>query len=558
MRSFTRAIRAPQGNIRSSGAVRPTVRSPLHRLQSTVGNETMCRLVKEDVSGSNAIEAAVESARHLPGQPLPASVRAEMEQRFGEDLGDVRLHVGREAAESAAAVDASAYTVGRDIVFGTGNYAPDSASGRELLMHELAHVVQQGRGGAAPSAQSETHLEAGAREAAAAVMQGSGSVEVSGASGVGLARQEGGLRRLLRTEGLFPHRVTFKNLEEFAKSDAGDGVQNLDGTWTGIVWRPYPESSLAAPPPAPKQKPAQKPAPKKTEPPTDIHLLMDYLEATRPRLIYPKPVRHIFGGLQFVGGGLEAIGGAVGGIGTAETGVGLLGGIVVTAHGLDIASSGLYTLWTGEESTTYTHEAGAGWAYTFGADPKMAAAVGQSIDIIVGSSGLILGASSLEEGEIASFTPTEETPSYRVIYYHGQVGRPPRDIVTVDTPGGVRAFYSRTGGGGANTGGAQPGDWAPFEGFSSESGVFPYRGNLYEASEGWFVKHRFTFGMEEGHPLYRFGTPENLDISRWLATQPIPVGRPSVPWQQVQPELKFFGVPTIDPIPYYGRVRGNF
>lgn len=303
--------------------------------------------------------------------------------------------------------------------------------------------------------------------------------------------------------------------------------------------------------PAPKPAPKPKAAPKKTEPPTDIHVLMDYLEATRPRLIYPKPMRQFFGGLQFLGGGLEALGGAIGGIGTAETGVSLLGGIVVTAHGLDVASSGLYTLWTGEESKTYTYKAGAGWAMAAGADPKMAAAVGQSTDIIVGSSGLILGAPTLGEGEIAPTTIQEEAPSYRVLFYHGQVAG--RDVVTVDTPWGGRAFYARTGGGGTNVGGAQPGDWAPFEGFSSQRGVFPYRGN--EASEGWFVKHRFAFGMEETHPLYRFGTPENLDISRWLATQPILVGGSSVLWQQVQPELEFFGVRTIDPIPYYGRIN---
>jgi hypothetical protein len=145
---------------------------------------------------------------------------------------------------------------------------------------------------------------------------------------------------------------------------------------------------------------------------------MDYLEATRPRLIYPKPVRHIFGGLQFVGGGLEAIGGAVGGIGTAETGIGLFAGIIVVGHGVDVASSGLYTLFTGEEAETFTYMAGAGWALSYGADPKMARAVGQSTDIIVGSAGLVLDAAGLTEA--APGTLGEElrgpqvTPQYRV------------------------------------------------------------------------------------------------------------------------------------------------
>lgn len=77
------------------------------------------------------------------GQPLDPATRALMEPRFGHDFGRVRVHANGRAAESAAAVDAVAYTVGHDIVFGTGQYAPGSAHGRSLLAHELAHVVQQ-------------------------------------------------------------------------------------------------------------------------------------------------------------------------------------------------------------------------------------------------------------------------------------------------------------------------------------------------------------------------------------------------------------------------------
>lgn len=195
MQSLSGAIRVPQSNIRSAGTVRPAARPPLHRLQSTVGNETMRRLLEADRPGSSAIPPVVESALRLPGQPMPASTRAEMESRFGEDFGDVRLHVGGEAAESAAAVGASAYTVGRDIVFGTGSYAPESASGREVLAHELAHVVQQGRGGAAPSLDSEPQLESGARDAAAAVMNGSGPVQVSERCRAGAAGERAGRYR---------------------------------------------------------------------------------------------------------------------------------------------------------------------------------------------------------------------------------------------------------------------------------------------------------------------------------------------------------------------------
>jgi hypothetical protein len=69
-----------------------------------------------------------------------------MEPRFGHDFSRVRVHTDARAAESAEAVHATAYTVGRDVVFGAGQYAPQSEAGRRLLAHELAHVVQQDSG----------------------------------------------------------------------------------------------------------------------------------------------------------------------------------------------------------------------------------------------------------------------------------------------------------------------------------------------------------------------------------------------------------------------------
>jgi hypothetical protein len=67
-----------------------------------------------------------------------------MEEGFGTDFSRVRVHDDARAAESARAVDAHAYTVGDDLVFGTGRYAPGSAAGDRLLAHELAHTLQQG------------------------------------------------------------------------------------------------------------------------------------------------------------------------------------------------------------------------------------------------------------------------------------------------------------------------------------------------------------------------------------------------------------------------------
>jgi len=75
-----------------------------------------------------------------------------MESRIGHDFSQVRVHADARAAESAGAVNALAYTVGQDIVFGPGRYAPQTSEGRRLLAHELTHVVQQHASWQTPSA----------------------------------------------------------------------------------------------------------------------------------------------------------------------------------------------------------------------------------------------------------------------------------------------------------------------------------------------------------------------------------------------------------------------
>jgi hypothetical protein len=74
---------------------------------------------------------------------LPQSFRTFFEPRFGHDFSEVRLHTDAQAAESARAVNALAYTLGQDIFFGAGQYAPKMQSGKRLIAHELTHVIQQ-------------------------------------------------------------------------------------------------------------------------------------------------------------------------------------------------------------------------------------------------------------------------------------------------------------------------------------------------------------------------------------------------------------------------------
>jgi hypothetical protein len=80
------------------------------------------------------------------GAGLPLGERAIFEPRFGVSLANVRIHTGRSAADASDALGARAFTTGRDIAFGAGEYRPGSAVGRHLLAHELTHIVQQASG----------------------------------------------------------------------------------------------------------------------------------------------------------------------------------------------------------------------------------------------------------------------------------------------------------------------------------------------------------------------------------------------------------------------------
>lgn len=94
-------------------------------------------------AAGDGADSGVRSIGTGMSAPLDAATRHYMEPRFGRSFADVRVHTGADAVSSARALDAVAYTVGADVYFGAGAYAPDSQSGRRLIAHELAHVVQQ-------------------------------------------------------------------------------------------------------------------------------------------------------------------------------------------------------------------------------------------------------------------------------------------------------------------------------------------------------------------------------------------------------------------------------
>jgi Domain of unknown function (DUF4157) len=102
--------------------------------------------VESDHVGEAAAAPIVQDVLRSPGQPLDAATRAYFEPRFGHDFSRVRVHTNSEAADSVRSVGALAYTVGPDMVFGAGRYQPRSFAGRQLVAHELVHVMQQSGG----------------------------------------------------------------------------------------------------------------------------------------------------------------------------------------------------------------------------------------------------------------------------------------------------------------------------------------------------------------------------------------------------------------------------
>jgi hypothetical protein len=109
------------------------------------------RAVHDGVADEN--DPAVESAlqQRGTGQPLPAELRGDMEHALGVSLAGVRIHTDSVATQAARALHAEAFTVGEDIFFAEGAFAPDTRLGRKLLAHELAHVAQALRGGSGPA-----------------------------------------------------------------------------------------------------------------------------------------------------------------------------------------------------------------------------------------------------------------------------------------------------------------------------------------------------------------------------------------------------------------------
>ncbi len=141
---------------RAAAQVLSTTSDPSHLKPCTATH--LSRFSTEQASAQTAPESVTQTL-NSSGEALSPETRGFFEPRFGHDFGRVRVHRDSTAAASAQEIAAHAYTVGQHVVFARGRYEPSSASGRALLAHELAHVVQQRQ---APEHRPTQQLEVGA------------------------------------------------------------------------------------------------------------------------------------------------------------------------------------------------------------------------------------------------------------------------------------------------------------------------------------------------------------------------------------------------------------
>jgi hypothetical protein len=171
------------------------------RLQRLAGNTGVTGMMDEAQGdeGAHGGPSPVADVLSSPGEGLDTGVRADMEQGFGADFSDVRVHTDDAAHRSATAVSAHAYTSGNHIVFQRDAYDPESSAGRHTLAHELTHVLQQRSGpvdgtpaaGGVSVSSPDDRFERQAADMADTVTSGSAPVAATAAtSGPAVQREE--------------------------------------------------------------------------------------------------------------------------------------------------------------------------------------------------------------------------------------------------------------------------------------------------------------------------------------------------------------------------------
>lgn len=110
---------------------------------SECSKKQLLQRYSKEKTQSTEVPPIVHEVLNSPGQALDSGTRTFMESRFGQDFSGVRAHTNAKAATSAQAVNALAYTVRDNVVFNTGQYTPQTQAGKQLIAHELTHVMQQ-------------------------------------------------------------------------------------------------------------------------------------------------------------------------------------------------------------------------------------------------------------------------------------------------------------------------------------------------------------------------------------------------------------------------------
>jgi len=170
----------------------------LTSLQQIVGNRAVQRLLAQR-SGEGSTSASLSAGFELDddtagridrerggGQALDTALQTQAGEAMGYDLSGVRVHTSPEAAGLSDQLSAKAFTTGQDIFFREGAYDPHSSGGRELIAHELTHVVQQGTGAVGGGSRLTVNPPGDAFEQEADAVA---KAVASGGAGAGVQRQ---------------------------------------------------------------------------------------------------------------------------------------------------------------------------------------------------------------------------------------------------------------------------------------------------------------------------------------------------------------------------------
>ena len=212
--------------------------------QKQVGNQVVQRALDSskrrnavtDQNGylNDEIAGTIQKKRGS-GSPLPDSLQKDVSKRFKRDFDDVRIHTDEQAHDLSKKINARAFTIGKDIFFKKGVFAPGSSQGRETIMHELTHVVQQAGGGSASGRLKLGAPDTSHEKQADKVGKANSSVDTIHAGSAGAAVQKQGAmedEELLQGQpdvGGLIQRESMQEEEELqAQPDAGGLVQRME------------------------------------------------------------------------------------------------------------------------------------------------------------------------------------------------------------------------------------------------------------------------------------------------------------------------------------------